>query len=377
MSIEIDCAVIGAGVVGLAVARALQLAGREVVLLEKERSFGTGTSSRNSEVIHAGIYYTPGSLKATLCTRGRSMLYAYCHDRGVPYARPGKIIVATSIGEVGILEGYLKTARANGVVDVEWIDAAKLNELEPALQAVRGLWSPSTGILDSHAFMQALLTDFEMAGGQFVRGTTVNSGRVVRGGIELRLIDRDVSVAKARTVINSAGLYAPHVARSIEGVPREQVPSPYYAVGHYYTLAGRSPFKHLIYPVAEKGGLGIHLTLDLSGAARFGPDVRWMSGVDYTFDDSRRDDFVSAISAYYPEIRASDLQVGYTGIRPKIVGPGVPAADFCIQDGRTYGAGGLINLFGIESPGLTSSLAIAESVCAIAEGQGMPGTADG
>lgn len=367
MSMEIDCIVIGAGVVGLAVARALQERGREVVLLEKERAFGTATSSRNSEVIHAGIYYPPGSLKASLCVRGKQLLYAYCEARGVPYARIGKVIVASQDVEVATLEKYLATARANGVGDLEWLDASQLHALEPAVRAVRGLWSPSTGIIDSHAYMQALLNDFEMAGGQFVRASPVISGRSIGSGIELTLGDAEMTVVKARTVVNSAGLHAPDVAARIEGLTPDAAPRPHYAIGHYYTLTRKSPFHHLVYPVASKGGLGVHVTLDLSGAARFGPDVRWRETIDYAFDDSRRDAFVEAIRAYYPDIQPSDLSPGYTGMRPKISGPEDPNRDFVIQNCTTFGVEGLINLFGIESPGLTASLAIAEQVCALAE----------
>lgn len=364
---EIDCIVIGAGVVGLAVARALQERGREVVLLEKERAFGTATSSRNSEVIHAGIYYPPGSLKASLCVRGKRLLYAYCAARDVPHSRVGKIIVASREAEIPTLDKYLATARANGVNDLEWLDAPQLHALEPAVRGVRGLWSPSTGIVDSHAYMQTLLNDFEMAGGQFVRASPVVGGKVVDGGIEIALGDTEMTVVKARTVVNSAGLHAPDIAIHIAGFPPEAAPQPRYAIGHYYTLARKSPFRHLVYPVASKGGLGVHVTLDLSGAARFGPDVRWRETIDYAFDDSRREAFVDAIRAYYPDIQTSDLNPGYTGIRPKISGPEDPNQDFVLQNCAAFGVKGLINLFGIESPGLTASLAIAEQVCALTE----------
>lgn len=365
MAIEVDCVVIGAGVVGLAVSRALQLLGREVVLLEKERTFGTETSSRNSEVIHAGIYYQPGSLKARLCVRGKQLLYAYCQAKGIPHKQIGKIIVATQEAETAMLDNYLSAARANGVDDLEWIDAAQLREREPAINGICGLWSPSTGIIDSHTYMQALLNDFEMAGGQFVRASPVVSGRIIDGSIELKLADAEASVVKARTVVNSAGLYAPSLAGRIEGLPSEIVPCPYYAIGHYYTLARKSPFRHLVYPVASKGGLGVHVTLDMSGTARFGPDIRWRKSIDYSFDDSRRGEFVKAIQAYYPKIQDGDLIPGYTGMRPKISGPENPNCDFQIHSYQACSENNFINLFGVESPGLTASLAIGEYITEI------------
>jgi L-2-hydroxyglutarate oxidase LhgO len=362
MTLEVDCIVIGAGVVGLAVARALQLNGREVVLLEKERTFGTETSSRNSEVIHAGIYYQPGTLKAKLCVRGKELLYEYCQTKGVPHKPIGKIIVATQETETATLEKYLSTAQANGVDDLEWLNAAQLQEREPMVKAIRGLWSPSTGIIDSHVYMQALLNDFEISGGQFVRTSPVVGGSIVRGEIKLNLSDIENSVVMARTVVNCAGLHAPSLAASIDGLPVEMMSRSYYAIGHYYTFAGKPPFRHLIYPVASKGGLGVHVTLDMSGAVRFGPDVRWRDSIDYSFDDSCRGEFVKAIRTYYPEIKDSDLIPSYTGMRPKISGPENPNHDFLIQNGSDYGVPGLINLFGIESPGLTASLAIGELV---------------
>lgn len=362
---EVDCIVIGAGVVGLAVARALQLEGREVILLEKEKTFGTETSSRNSEVIHAGIYYEPGSLKARFCVRGKQLLYDYCQSRDIPHSRIGKVIVATQDAEIATLEKYFTVANTNGVYDLEWLDAEQLREYEPEVTGVRALFSPSTGIVDSHAYMQAMLGDFEMAGGHFVRSAPVIGGEVTSNGIRLQLNDAERTTVLARTVVNSGGLYAPQIARSIEGLAAAAIPEPHYAVGHYYTLLGRSPFRHLVYPVAGKGGLGVHVTKDLAGGVRFGPDVRWRDSIDYSFDDHRREEFAEAIRAYYPRIRAADMAPGYTGIRPKISGRDDPNRDFVIQDGAQWGASGLVNLFGIESPGITSSLAIAEHVATL------------
>jgi len=357
---DAECLVIGAGVVGLAVARALQLSGHETFLVEANESFGMETSSRNSEVIHAGIYYPAGSLKARLCVEGRRMLYSYCEERGVPHRRIGKLIVATDESEVGQLEGYLKAAQANGVDDLSWVERDELAEREPAVRAIRALLSPSTGIIDSHAYMQALLHDFEMAGGHFIRGVRILMGKVTAAGIELQ--DNRHDCYRAKRLVNSAGLQAPSLAASLEGFPGQHVPNAHFAIGHYYVMRGKAPFNQLIYPVAVAGGLGVHVTLDMGGGARFGPDVRWIDQIDYSFDDSRRDEFVAAIRSYYPGLDESELQPGYTGIRPKISGPTDPAADFVIQGEADHGVPGLVNLFGIESPGLTSSLAIAALV---------------
>ena len=362
MTEAVDTVVVGAGVVGLAVARALQLAGREVWLLEQAGTFGTATSSRNSEVIHAGIYYPAGSLKARWCVRGKALLYDYCARRGVPHRAIGKLIVAAEPQDEAALEGYLRSARANGVHDLEPIAAARLARLEPEVRGCMALHSPSTGIVDSHAYMLALLADFERAGGQFVPAAAVRGGHVVAGGLELDLDDPGRTRVRARAVVNSAGLQAPALAERIDGLPPGCVPRPRYAVGHYYGLAGRHPFNHLIYPVAEPGGLGVHVTIDLAGQVRFGPDVRWREGIDYRFDDSRRADFAAAIRRYYPALRDEALLPGFTGIRPKLAGPGEPEADFVLQHEAVHGVPGLVNLFGIESPGLTASLALAEAV---------------
>jgi L-2-hydroxyglutarate oxidase LhgO len=355
-----DALVVGAGVIGLAAARALQLAGRETILIDQEVSFGTQTSSRNSEVIHAGIYYANGSLKAQYCVAGKKMLYAYCRHKTIPHKRIGKLIIANSDREVAILATYKNQAEANGVHDLAWLDASQVAALEPAIQPCVGLFSPSTGIIDSHAYMMALLHDFEDAGGIFVRKAAFASATARSDGIETRLDDG--TEIRVDWLINAAGHGAPSVARQIEGLPSAYVPRASYAIGHYYTLAGRSPFSRLIYPIAEAGGLGVHVTLDMSGKARFGPDVRWVESLDYAFDDSGRGAFVDAIRAYYPSLKSDDLEPAYTGIRPKIGGRDQPNLDFRIEGPDTHGVPGLVNLFGIESPGLTASLAIAEAV---------------
>lgn len=342
-------AVVGAGVVGLAVARALALAGREVFVLDRERFVGFHTSSRNSEVVHAGIYYPPGSLKARSCVEGRDALYAYCREREVPFARPGKVIVATREEEVPALEVIKARAEASGVHDLRWLGVADVRALEPEVTAVRGLFSPSTGIVDSHGFMAALREDAESAGAQVLLNTPVLAGHVGRG-VVLRLGGEEPSEVRFRLVVNSAGLWAPELARQIEGLPVETIPPQRFAKAHYFVLSGRSPFSHLVYPVPVPGGLGTHVTLDLSGRARFGPDVEWVDRVDYGFDESRADSFYRSIRQYWPALPDGALQPGYTGIRSKLSSPGEPAADFVIQGRGAHGVEGLINLYGIESP---------------------------
>jgi L-2-hydroxyglutarate oxidase LhgO len=358
--VDIDVLVVGAGVVGLAVARELQLAGREVVLADAESQFGMHTSSRNSEVIHAGIYYAAGSLKARFCVRGKALLYDYCASRGVPHNGIGKLIVATEDGEEAALDGYRAKAEANGVDDLRPVSLAKLQELEPEVTARAALFSPSTGIIDSHAYMQALLTDFEAAGGVFARRCAVTGAVAESTGFTVILADGER--IRVRSLVNSAGIEAPALAATIAGLDARHVPARRFAIGHYYTLAGRSPFRHLIYPLPVPGALGIHVTLDLAGGARFGPDIRWVDAVDYGFDDSRRGDFAAAIRRYYPAVSEEDLVPAYTGIRPKIVVDGAVLEDFVISGPEQHGMAGLVNLFGVESPGLTSSLAIAEAV---------------
>ena len=358
----VDAVVVGAGVVGLAVARALALAGREVIILEAEDTIGTHTSSRNSEVIHAGIYYPQNSLKARSCVAGRERLYRYCAEHGVPHRRCGKLIVATSEAQVAELETIRRKARANGVADVDWLPRAAALAMEPELRCVAALHSPSTGIIDSHSLMLAFLGDAEDAGAMLALKSPVLRARVREGRIELEVGGTEPMHVTARTVVNSAGITAPSVARRIEGFPADQVPPEYYAKGNYYTLARRSPFSRLVYPVPEPGGLGVHVTLDMGGRARFGPDVEWIGRIDYTVDPGRAGRFYAAIRQYWPGLPDGALEPGYAGIRPKTSGPGEPASDFDVQGPREHGVAGLVNLFGIESPGLTAALAIADLV---------------
>lgn len=368
-TIELDAVVVGGGVVGLAVARALALAGREVTLVEAESTIGSHSSSRNSEVIHAGIYYEPGSLKARLCVAGKLALYDYCQRRGVTHERIGKIIVATRDEEVAVLERIERQAKANGVHDLEWLDSARIHALEPAIKAVRGLLSPSTGIIDSHGYMSALRADAEANGAHVVVSTPLLEGRVLSTGFELAFGGVEPFSARCRTLINAAGLRAQEVARSLHGVPSESIPPQHFAKGHYFVLLGRAPFNRLVYPVPVPGGLGVHLTLDLAKQARFGPDVSWLDGVDYSFDERRSDSFYAAIRAYYPALADGALVPGYTGIRAKLGPAGSPAQDFVIQGPAVHGLPGLVNLYGIESPGLTASLALADATLAALAGE--------
>ncbi|MFO1320268.1 MAG: NAD(P)/FAD-dependent oxidoreductase [Burkholderiales bacterium] len=362
MSERIDCAVIGAGVVGLAVARELALAGREVLILEAEAGIGEHTSSRNSEVIHGGIYYKAGSLKANLCVEGKQLLYAYCRERGVPHGKCGKIIVASRSEEIPAVMSYIPTAAASGVTDLRQLDLAEVREMEPEVDAVAAVLSPSTGIVDSHALMLAYQGDAENAGAIPVFRSPVLGGAITPAGIRLDIGGDEPMQIVCNTVVNSAGLYAPQVARSLEGMPAAHVPGQYYAKAHYYVLSGKSPFRRLVYPVGHGSWLGVHVTIDLGGQARFGPDIDWVDGVDYAFDHSREPLFYEAIRRYYPGLKDGALQPGYTGIRPKISGKGETPADFRIDGPRDHGVQGLVNLFGIESPGLTASLAIAKRV---------------
>jgi L-2-hydroxyglutarate oxidase LhgO len=360
---DIDCLIIGAGVVGLAVARSLALQGREVLVAEAAEAIGTGTSSRNSEVIHAGIYYPAGSLKARLCVRGKQLLYAYCAERGVPHQRLGKLLVATSEEEAGLLDGIAAKARANGVDDLRKITGAQASELEPALRCTAALVSPSTGIVDSHALMLAYQGDAENAGAQLVFHTPMESARVLpEGGFEVRFGGDEAMTLTCNVLVNASGLHAPSLARRIEGLPADAIPAEYLCKGSYFTLSGRAPFSRLIYPIPAHAGLGVHLTLDMGRQAKFGPDTEWIEREDYTLDPRRADVFYEAVRRYWPGLPDGALAPGYTGIRPKISGPHEPAADFDISGPAQHGVPGLVNLFGIESPGLTSSLAVAEEV---------------
>jgi L-2-hydroxyglutarate oxidase LhgO len=359
---DLDVAIIGAGVVGLAIARGLALAGREPVVLEAESAIGMHTSSRNSEVIHAGIYYPRGSLKAVLCVEGRKLLYDYCRAADVAHDQKGKLIVAVRDEEIATLEKLKAQAEANGVTDLVWVDKSEARSMEPAVTCVRALHSPSTGIVDSHGLMSALRRDALRAGAEVVLGTPVLGGEVRDDKIALSLGGADPVTVRCRAVINSAGLRAQQIAKTIVGLEASTVPGSYFAKGHYFVLAGRAPFRRLVYPVPAPGGLGIHVTLDLGGQARFGPDVTWVNGTDYDFDESRVTSFYEAIRTYFPDLPDGSLQPGYTGIRPKVVPAGSPAADFIIQGPPDHGVPGLVNLYGIESPGLTASLAIADRV---------------
>ncbi|HEY9281033.1 MAG TPA: NAD(P)/FAD-dependent oxidoreductase [Eoetvoesiella sp.] len=362
MAADIDCVVLGAGVVGLAIAREMASAGREVLVVEATEAIGTGTSSRNSEVIHAGIYYPQNSLKAQLCVAGKHLLYDYCQERGIPHRRLGKLIVAATPAQSAQLEQIAQRARLNGVDDLYEISGAQARELEPALACDAALVSPSTGIVDSHALMLALQGDAENHGAQCVFHTRFSQGRVLDSGEFLLQFEGDEPMElTANCVINATGLSAPSVARKLQGQPQQHIPQAYYCKGSYFTLSGRSPFNRLIYPMPDSAGLGVHLTLDLGGQAKFGPDTEWIDHEDYSLDPRRADTFYDAVRRYWPALPDGALNPGYTGIRPKIVGAGSPAADFMISGPATHGIPGLVNLFGIESPGLTACLALAQA----------------
>ena len=359
---KVDCVVIGAGVIGLAVARRLAQAGREVIVLEAAEGIGTETSSRNSEVIHAGIYYRAGSLMAQMCVSGKQLLYAYCGEHGIPHRNCGKLIVATTPKETEKLQSIRAHAEANGVLDMQLLAGEAARALEPALNCDAALLSPSTGIIDSHAYMLALQGDAEAAGAAFAFHTPLLRAKASAGQIEIEAGGDAPMTLQCDLLVNAAGLGAPTVARNIEGMPIELIPCAYLAKGNYFSCSVRAPFSRLIYPVPEPGGLGVHLTLDMAGQARFGPDVEWVEAIDYAVDPARAERFYPAIRKYWPTLPDGALMPSYSGIRPKIVPPAVATQDFLIQGPRAHGVSGLINLFGIESPGLTSSLAIADHV---------------
>jgi len=366
---RVDCVVIGAGVIGLAVAREMALQGRETILLEREPSFGTISSARNSEVIHAGIYYPQDSLKAKLCVQGNRMLYEYCRTHQVATQSYGKLIVATDLNQIDDLQALLYKAQNNGVPDIKMISGDEAKQLEPLLHCVAAMLSPTTGIVDSHGFMLSLLGGFEDAGGMVAYQSPLMSARPIganaKDGFELEIGGPDGVHIQTKLLINCAGMSAPAVAQKIHSLGKDQIPKAYFAKGNYFSLSGKSPFNHLIYPIPEPGGLGVHLTLDMGGQAKFGPDVEWLDideegQIDYKVNPTRGDGFYEAVRRYWPGLKDQSLQPDYSGVRAKIVPPNAPAGDFCFNTPRDHGLDGLFNLYGFESPGLTSSLAIAK-----------------
>ena len=363
-SVDIEAVVIGAGVVGLACARRLSASGLSTIVLDAESTFGQGASSRNSEVIHAGIYYKPGSLKAKLCIKGRDLLYEYCISRNINHSQIGKWIVASNTKQVAQLEEIAKVARRNGCHEVYWLSGCEAKENEPELLAEKVLVSPRTGIIDSHGYMLSLLSDIEEKGGVFVPNTRVMSGSAMSNEIKL-LVDGSVTCEiKARLVVNATGIVAPLLARKFGCKNVPEMPSQGFAKGNYFKLSGKAPFKRLVYPIPEQGGLGVHLTLDLKGKARFGPDVDWVTQLNYSVDPNRKKLFEREIIKYWPNFDPNRLEPDYAGIRAKIKSDS-GFSDFIISSPKDGGIKGLVNLFGIESPGLTSSLAIAEEVAKI------------
>ncbi len=364
---DVDTIVIGAGVVGLACARSLALAGRDVLLLEAESAIGSATSARNSEVIHAGLYNPPGWLKARLCVQGKAMLYRYLEERAVAHRRCGKLIVATSRAQEPELLAIRERALACGVPDLELISAAQARAMEPALECTAALWSPSTGIVDSHGLMLALQGEAESKGAWLALRSPVLGVTVGKAGLEVDVGGDEPMRLRARALVNCAGLHAQALAARIEGLAKASIAPSHWARGHYFSLSGRAAFTHLIYPLPEPGGLGVHVTLDLGGQMRFGPDVQWvpttaLGDEDYAVDPALADAFAASIRRYWPGLGDQTLLPAYAGLRPKVVGPGAPAADFLIQGPETHGIAGLVNLFGIESPGLTACLAIGDHV---------------
>ena len=365
------CVIAGAGVVGLAIAREMAMRGFETLVLEAEHMIGTQTSSRNSEVIHAGIYYEPSSLKARFCVEGKEQLYLYAAAQGIPHKRCGKLIVATSETQHAALDTIVERAKACGIHDLQRLNPAEAQQLEPAVQCTAALFSPSTGIIDSHTLMLSLQGDAENHGAAIAFNTEILSVAQIDGGFSITTRDRESGeefTLTAERFINAAGLGAQAIAASINGLAPAHIPALHLAKGNYFSALGKNPFSRLIYPVPVDGGLGVHLTLDLNGQMRFGPDVEWLEQVspqttlDYSVDPKRGDSFYAAIRQYWPELPDGVLQATYSGIRPKLSGKGEAAADFRISGSDEHGITGLVNLFGIESPGLTSSLAIAAHV---------------
>ncbi|XP_023638029.1 L-2-hydroxyglutarate dehydrogenase, mitochondrial [Capsella rubella] len=377
---RVDTVVIGAGVVGLAVARELSLRGREVLILDAASSFGTVTSSRNSEVVHAGIYYPPNSLKAKFCVRGRELLYRYCSEYGIPHNKIGKLIVATGSSEIPKLDLLMHLGTQNGVSGLRMLEGFDAMRMEPQLRCVKALLSPESGILDAHSFMLSLVGEAENNHATFSYNTVVLNGHVEEEKMHLFVAETGLCEAEAQLelipnlVVNSAGLGAQALAKRFQGLDHRFVPPSYYARGCYFTLSGTKspPFNKLVYPIPEEGGLGVHVTLDLNGLVKFGPDVEWIECIDdqssflnkfdYRVKTHRAEKFYPEIRKYYPDLKDGSLEPGYSGIRPKLSGPKQSPVDFVIQGEETHGVPGLVNLFGIESPGLTSSLAIAEYI---------------
>lgn len=362
MQDKFDCVVIGAGIVGLAIARELSLAGHTVLVLERHRTFGTEISSHNSEVIHAGIYYPENSLKARFCVSGKHMLYRYCEERAIPHRRCGKLIVATTNADIDALRRLAVQAETNCVSDLAWLDEHEVRRFEPALLAKGALHSPSSGIIDSHALMLSFVADAESHGTLIAYNSPVVAGRIVPSGFVLVVGDSEQYEVSANYVINCSGLSAARVAATIRGLPAVCMPTVHFAKGNYFALTRPSPFSRLVYPLPVAGGLGVHVTLDMAGRARFGPDVEWIDELEYSVSVNRIGSFYAAIRAYWPDIADGELQPAYVGIRPKLSGPGGNNIDFVIQDSKSHGVPGFVNLLGIESPGLTASLAIAEHV---------------
>ena len=357
-----DIIVIGAGVIGLAVARQLALAGREVLVLEANGSIGMETSSRNSGVIHAGIYYPPDSLKARCCVRGNQLLYDYCEKKHIPHARCGKLIIANSADQQGRLKALQQNAISSGVDDLLWLDQARVHELEPHISAEAGLLSPSTGVIDVHELMLALLADMEAAGGTLITHCKVLGGEAGDGCLKIKVDNGGEYTFTAATVINAAGHGAADIASKIAGFPADKIPMVYPVSGHYFEYTGKLPFSRLIYPLPGNTGLGIHATIDLAGQARFGPDAEYCDSVDFSFDESRKPAFAEAIRSWYPGLDDSRLQPGFVGVRPKLQGPDEEFEDFVISGPADHGISGLVNLLGIDSPGLTACLTLAEEV---------------